>query len=140
MRTHGRGGSIVNVVTIEASARRPAIGLCRGKGGRGGLHQDHGARAGAASHPRERVAPDICSTEGLAAVVPAGDEARFKDIVPLGRAGCVDDVAGAAVFLASDMASYVTGVLLPVDGGTAASGGWYHDDGGWVLGPKRERR
>ena len=73
-------------------------------------------------------------------MVPAGDEARFKDIVPLGRAGCVDDVAGAAVFLASDMASYVTGVLLPVDGGTAASGGWYHDDGGWVLGPKRERR
>jgi NAD(P)-dependent dehydrogenase (short-subunit alcohol dehydrogenase family) len=83
------------------------------------------------------LAPDICLTEGLAAVVPPGEEQRFADIVPLGRPGEVDDVAGAAVFLASDLAGYVTGVLLPVDGGTAAAGGWYRTDDGWILGPKR---
>jgi NAD(P)-dependent dehydrogenase (short-subunit alcohol dehydrogenase family) len=141
MRAHGRGGSIVNVVTIEASRAAPGYAVYAA------------AKAAVVSFTKtmalelaphrirvNAIAPDICTTEGLAAVVPPGDEARFEDIVPLGRPGCVDDVAGAAVFLASDMASYVTGVLLPVDGGTAAAGGWYHDDGGWVLGPKRERR
>ena len=43
-------------------------------------------------------------------------EARKKS-VPMGDMGSVWDVANAAVFLASDEAAYVTGVLLPVDGG-----------------------
>ncbi|MDH5510253.1 MAG: SDR family oxidoreductase, partial [Nitrospinota bacterium] len=39
--------------------------------------------------------------------------------IPLGRFGSVEDVAGAAVFLASDEAAYVTGITLFVDGGMA---------------------
>ena len=46
--------------------------------------------------------------------------------MPLGRVGHVDDIAGAAVFLASGLSSYVTGHTLHVDGGTQASSGWYH--------------
>lgn len=38
-------------------------------------------------------------------------------LVPMGRVGSAWDVANAAVFLASDEAAYITGVLLPVDGG-----------------------
>ena len=44
----------------------------------------------------------------------------FQGRIPLGRFGTPDDIAGPAVFLASDMARYVTGVTLPVDGGFLA--------------------
>jgi len=47
--------------------------------------------------------------------------ANFSQRIPLGRAGEPADIAGAAVFLASDLARYVTGVTLPVDGGFLAS-------------------
>ena len=55
----------------------------------------------------------------------------------MGRPGHVDECAGAAVFLASRLSSYVTGHTLHVDGGTAASMGWYHhpEDGHYVYGP-----
>jgi len=46
--------------------------------------------------------------------------ANFTDRIPLGRVGTPEDIAGPAVFLASDMARYITGVTLPVDGGYLA--------------------
>ena len=56
--------------------------------------------------------------------------------VPMGRVGHVDECAGAAVFLASRLSSYVTGQTLHVDGGTSAAMGWFHDpdDGHYVYG------
>jgi NAD(P)-dependent dehydrogenase (short-subunit alcohol dehydrogenase family) len=49
----------------------------------------------------------------------------------------VDDIAGAAAFLASGLASYITGQTLHVDGGTSAAGGWYRHPttDAYVLGP-----
>jgi NAD(P)-dependent dehydrogenase (short-subunit alcohol dehydrogenase family) len=46
--------------------------------------------------------------------------AKFLQRVPLGRVGETHEIAGPAVFLASDMSSYVTGVTIPVDGGYLA--------------------
>jgi NAD(P)-dependent dehydrogenase (short-subunit alcohol dehydrogenase family) len=46
--------------------------------------------------------------------------ANFTGRIPLGRIGTPEDIAGPAVFLASDMARYITGVTVPVDGGYLA--------------------
>jgi NAD(P)-dependent dehydrogenase (short-subunit alcohol dehydrogenase family) len=140
MVAQGRGGSIVNVVSIEGARAAPGYAAyAAAKAGVINLTQTtalelapHGIRVNA-------IAPDICMTEGLAAMVPEAERARFAWTIPLGRAGEPEDVAGAAVFLASALARYVTGTTLHVDGGTHAAGGWYRDpaDGAWTLGPPR---
>jgi NAD(P)-dependent dehydrogenase (short-subunit alcohol dehydrogenase family) len=81
------------------------------------------------------LAPDFTMTEGIAALSPDQSPDLGRDMVPMGRAGHVDEMAGAAVFLASKLSSYVTGQTLHVDGGTQAASGWYHhsEHGGYVL-------
>ena len=142
----GRGGSIINVASIEGV--RAAPGYAAYAAAKAGVLNftktaalelaPHGIRVNA-------LAPDITWTEGLAALSAAAgldgaalDErnARTALTVPLGRLGHVDEVAGAALFLASDLSAYVTGQTLHVDGGTSAASGWYHhpDTGDYILG------
>ncbi|MBI4300235.1 MAG: SDR family oxidoreductase, partial [Chloroflexi bacterium] len=66
------------------------------------------------------VAPGLVPTEGMLA---ATDPAAFKALAeqgPLGRACSPEDVAAAVVFVASDEASFMTGTILPIDGGTSS--------------------
>ncbi|MBH0779629.1 SDR family NAD(P)-dependent oxidoreductase [Nocardia bovistercoris] len=137
MAASGRGGSIVNISTIEGM--RAAPGYAAYAAAKAGVVNftktaalelaPHGIRVNG-------IAPDITVTEGILAMAPEGFAERTGLMVPMGRVGEVDEVAGAAVFLASALGSYVTGQTIHVDGGTAASGGWYHhpDDGHYVLG------
>jgi NAD(P)-dependent dehydrogenase (short-subunit alcohol dehydrogenase family) len=129
------GGSIISVTSIEGV--RAAPGYAAYAAAKAGVINftktvalelaPHGIRVNA-------LAPDFTMTEGIAALGGAGPDLG-RDMVPMGRAGHVDEMAGAAVFLASQLSSYVTGQTLHVDGGTQASSGWYHhpEHGGYVL-------
>lgn len=134
----GGGGSIITVTSIEGVRAAP------------GFAAYAAAKAGVISYTKtaalelaplgirvNALAPDITLTEGIMALAPAGSEVRFGHTVPMGRAGHVDEMAGAAVFLASDLAGYITGETIHVDGGTHAAGGWYHhpETGDYLLGP-----
>lgn len=140
MVEHGLKGSIISVTSIEGV--RAAPGYAAYAAAKAGVINytktaalelaPHGIRVNA-------LAPDITWTEGLAAIAPdpAGQQERFGLTVPMGRPGHVDEMAGAAIFLASELSSYVTGQTIHVDGGTHAASGWYHhpDNGTYVLGP-----
>ena len=73
------------------------------------------------------VAPAFTVTD-MTRAVAENPPARqvFENRVAIGRLAGPDDIAGSVLFLASDAAEYVTGVVLPVDGGTSASTGQGH--------------
>lgn len=134
-------GSIISVTSIEGV--RAAPGYAAYAAAKAGVISftktmalelaPHGIRVNA-------LAPDFTLTEGLAAVAPPDALEHAAGMVPLGRVGHVDEMAGAAVFLASALSAYVTGQTIHVDGGTQAAGGWYRkpgaDETAWILGPQ----
>jgi NAD(P)-dependent dehydrogenase (short-subunit alcohol dehydrogenase family) len=68
------------------------------------------------------IAPGVFRTDLNAALLDSGRGQEFLMRTPMGRFGRLDELVGAAVFLASDAASFVTGHVLAVDGGFLASG------------------
>jgi 3-oxoacyl-(acyl-carrier-protein) reductase len=62
------------------------------------------------------VAPGFVETE-MTAVLPEATQAEYKKNIPLGRMAAPAEVAGAVTWLASDAAGYVSGAVIPVDGG-----------------------
>jgi NAD(P)-dependent dehydrogenase (short-subunit alcohol dehydrogenase family) len=134
----GEGGSIVNVTSIEGTRAAPGYAsYAAAKAGVVNLTKTAALELAPHAIRVNALAPDITMTEGLRALGMSDGDGRWTQIVPLGRAGHVDDLAGAAVFLASPLSSYVTGQTIHVDGGTAAASGWYHHPatGDYVLGP-----
>lgn len=139
MVSAGLAGSIIAVTSIEGV--RAAPGYAAYAAAKAGvINYTRTAALELASH-RIRVnaiAPDITLTEGLAQLGGADAIAAIGNVVPLGRPGHVDEIAGTAVFLASDLASYITGQTIHVDGGTHASSGWHRnpETGDYQLGPR----
>ena len=77
--------------------------------------------------PMRDLAPGpIEGTEGVRRLVPEGSADRLKKMIPLGRFGTPDDIGQLSVFLASPLASYITGALVVADGGQnlPGSGAW----------------
>ena len=66
------------------------------------------------------VAAETPLFEGVVGEITDAKRERFTATIPLGRLAVPDDVASAAVYLASDEATFMTGVLLPIDGGRTA--------------------
>ncbi len=134
----GTSGSIINVTSIEGTRAAPGYAAyAAAKAGVINLTQTAALELAPHQIRVNALAPDVTLTEGLASLIPEGAAEHLGAMVPMGRTGHVDEVAGAAVFLASSLSSYVTGQTIHVDGGTAAAGGWYPhpDTGDYLLGP-----
>jgi len=117
------GGSIVNVTSIEAHRAGPGFAIYSAmKAAVANLTKSLALELGARNIRVNCVAPDLIPTPGV------GEMPDTR--TPLARRGNVDDVAGAALYLASDLAAFVTGTTVHVDGGNWAAGGWRPDGAG----------
>jgi NAD(P)-dependent dehydrogenase (short-subunit alcohol dehydrogenase family) len=137
----GQGGAIINVASIEGMRAAPGYSVYAAcKAGMINFTRTVALELGEHGIRVNGIAPDLVPTELMARFAPTivGDEAKATQAryIPLGRAGNFDDCAGVAVFLASRLAQYVTGVTINTDGGTWASSGWTRTDEGptgWKL-------
>jgi NAD(P)-dependent dehydrogenase (short-subunit alcohol dehydrogenase family) len=76
------------------------------------------------------IGPDLTQTPQVDYLTGYEDvEALWASWAPVGRLGWPEDQARVALFLASDLSSFVTGHNIPVDGGTRAGGGWFYSPG-----------
>ncbi|MGV0718673.1 SDR family NAD(P)-dependent oxidoreductase [Mycolicibacterium sp. XJ662] len=134
-----RPGSIINVTSIEGVRAAPGYAAyAAAKAGVINYTQTAAFELAAHGIRVNALAPDLTMTEGLMQL-SGGTFQPDADApgIPMRRVGDVDEIASAAVFLASDMAGYITGQTIHVDGGTHAAGGWYHhpQTGRPTLGP-----
>jgi NAD(P)-dependent dehydrogenase (short-subunit alcohol dehydrogenase family) len=133
MIEQGRGGSIINVSTIEAFRGIPNCAVYSAFNcGVTGFTKSLALELGPARIRVNAIAPE--TTETLQVPVSRWIRPEHRERVPywipLGRFGTPDDMAGAAVFLASDLSAWVTGTTIHVDGGALAAGGFYRTPGG----------
>lgn len=117
MGSAGRSGAIVNIGSIASKSGNVGQGAyAASKAGIEALTRVT-AREGAPHNVRANaIRPGLIRTD-LTAEMSEGWWATKLETVPLGRPGEPDEVAAAAVFLASDLASYITGTVLDVAGG-----------------------
>ncbi|MFJ4790150.1 3-oxoacyl-ACP reductase FabG [Streptomyces sp. NPDC088794] len=117
MRAHGRGGSIVNISSIAGKVGNfGQTNYSAAKAGLVGLTKASAKELAKAGIRVNAVQPGLIRTAMTEAMPPAAWDAKLAEI-PLARAGEPAEVAQAVLFLASDMASYVTGAVLEVTGG-----------------------
>ena len=126
MVDQGRGGRILNTASIAAfiAASRPTIPYDISKAGLRQMTVSLAAYLAPHGIAVNAIAPGTIDTEFSTGTV---DPERFADFrqrrlaqIPLGRLGQPEDLVGAAIFLCSDEAAYVTGHTLVVDGGLLA--------------------
>ncbi|GHA05018.1 SDR family NAD(P)-dependent oxidoreductase [Novosphingobium arvoryzae] len=147
MVREGRGGAILNVASIEAERAAPNFAVYAAcKAGMVSFTKSMAVELSGHSIRVNCIAPDHTVTPGnqgnrAGPVDPAswrkpspGEADAMNRLIPLGREGADAECGDVAVFLCSSLASYVTGVTLPVDGGTWAAGGWVRGSNGkWTL-------
>jgi len=113
----GRFGRIVfisSVVGMMGSAGQ--VNYAASKSGLVGMARSLARELGSRGVTANVVAPGFIETDMTAAL---GEDLvkKYAEQIPLGRLGSVDDVAGTVEFLTSEAAGYITGAVIPVDGG-----------------------
>ena len=120
----GRGGSITHIASIEAS--QPARAHGHYNAAKAGLVMHARSAAleyGAAGVRVNTVSPGLIDRPGLSEQWPEGVQ-RWNAAAPLTRLGTGEDVANACLYLASPLASWITGTDMVVDGGVSAHPTW----------------
>jgi NAD(P)-dependent dehydrogenase (short-subunit alcohol dehydrogenase family) len=121
MTTRGLGGAIVNMASVNAMMGQPCVSAyAAAKGGIHALTRQLAVECGPLGIRVNALSPGLIVTEAFAAKLDPEDIRLTVEAYPLGRLGRPEDVAEAALFLASDAASFITGADLPVDGGLTA--------------------
>jgi 3-oxoacyl-[acyl-carrier protein] reductase len=125
LRRQGRGGSIINIGSTAGIRPRPGLVWYNGTKGAVNVMTMCMATELAPDNIRvNSVCPVIGATGLVAEFMGAPDtpenRARFLASIPLGRMSTPADIANACLWLAEDSSSFITGVLLPVDGGRCA--------------------
>lgn len=132
-----RGGSIINITSLEGTRAAPGYAVYAAcKAGMISFTRSMALELSKHQIRVNAISPDHTVTPGnngnrsgpvdqaLWRVKSDAEIDAMNRLIPLGREGVAEECGDAAVFLASQMSSYITGVVLPVDGGTWASGGW----------------
>jgi NAD(P)-dependent dehydrogenase (short-subunit alcohol dehydrogenase family) len=138
MRRSGAGGSIINVSSVEAMRGCPSnVAYTTFKHAVTGFTRSMAIELSEDRIRVNAIAPESTDSEQLPIermMKPGLLEAAHRSI-PLGRLGRPEDSAGAAVFLASELSSWVTGTTLMVDGGSLTAGGFHRAPDGWSIHP-----
>jgi 2-hydroxycyclohexanecarboxyl-CoA dehydrogenase len=132
-----RSGSIVNVSTVEAFRGIPANAVYSAfNAGVNAFTRSLAVELGRDGIRVNAIAPDMADTLQTPAesMLRGRDPGLIRTWIPLGRFGDPADYADVVLFLASSLSRFVTGTIIPVDGGTLAAGGWYGrtDGRGWT--------
>lgn len=128
MIKQGRGGKIINITSVDA-VHPSSIGLAvydASKHGLWGFTKNTALELAPHNIQVNAIAPGSIATPGTGAGKPTAPEMeatlkKFLAKIPMGRMGDPDDIGKVALFLASDLASYMTGSQVVVDGGVLLS-------------------
>ena len=124
------GGSIVNVHSVEGMRGFPGEPVYAAmKAGAAHFTTSLAVGYGRRGIRVNGIGPDLTQTSQVDYLADDGPSAAgdhlWESWAPVGRLGWPADPARVALFLASDLSSFVTGHNVPVDGGTLAGGGWF---------------
>ncbi|HEX5277259.1 MAG TPA: SDR family oxidoreductase [Fluviicoccus sp.] len=119
------GASIINITAAQSWLAVPnQVHVCAAKAGIDQITRTLALEWGEAGVRINSIAPGpIAGTEGMARLAPTAESvAAWTQAVPLRRFGQLKDISDAALWLCSAQAAFITGVVLPVDGGLSLSG------------------
>jgi len=112
-----RSGSIINMASIAGQTGNPGqVNYAASKAGLIAMAKSVAKEMGPRGIRANAIAPGYVLSE-MTEALPQAVKDEFIKLIPLGRGASVDEIASVALFLASDLASYVTGQVIAVNGG-----------------------